>query len=74
VLSELIIGLEPSVNILGLGYYYYLFILHTSLIDYGRGGGFKALLRDLVFVLITIHSSALFKIYLYTLRYLDILE
>jgi hypothetical protein len=37
-------------------------------------GGFKALLRDLIFVLITIHSSALFKIYLYTLRYLDILE
>jgi hypothetical protein len=36
--------------------------------------GFKALLRDLVFVLITIHFSALFKIYLYTLKYLDILE
>ena len=35
---------------------------------------FKALLRDLVFVLITIHSSTLFKIYLYTLRYRDILE
>jgi hypothetical protein len=35
-------------------------------------GDFKALLRDLVFVLITIHSSALFKIYLYTLRYRDI--
>jgi hypothetical protein len=37
-------------------------------------GDFKALLRDLVFVLITIHSSALFKIYLYTLRYRDILD
>jgi hypothetical protein len=37
-------------------------------------GVFKALLRDLVFVLITIHSSALFKIYLYILRYRDILE
>ena len=37
-------------------------------------GDFKALLRDLVFVLITIYSSALFKIYLYTLRYRDILK
>ena len=37
-------------------------------------GGFKALLRDLVFVLITIHSGALVKIYLYTLRYRDILD
>jgi hypothetical protein len=37
-------------------------------------GGFKALLKDLVFVFITIHSGALFKIYLYTLRYRDILE
>jgi hypothetical protein len=37
-------------------------------------GDFKALLRDLVLVLITIHSGALFKIYLYTLRYRDILE
>jgi hypothetical protein len=35
---------------------------------------FKALLKDLVFVLITIHSSALFKIYLYILRYRDILK
>jgi hypothetical protein len=35
---------------------------------------FKALLSDLVFVLIIIHSSALFKIYLYILRYRDILE
>jgi hypothetical protein len=35
---------------------------------------FKALLRDLVFVLITIHSGALFKIYLYTLKYRDILK
>jgi hypothetical protein len=37
-------------------------------------GGFKALLRDLVFVFITIHSSTLFKIYLYTFRYRDILK
>ena len=35
---------------------------------------FKALLRDLVFVLITIHSNALFKICLYTLKYRGILE
>jgi hypothetical protein len=35
---------------------------------------FKAFLKDLIFVLITIHSSALFKIYLYTLRYRDILK
>jgi hypothetical protein len=35
---------------------------------------FKALLRDLVFVFITIHSSALFKNYLYTFRYRDILK
>jgi hypothetical protein len=35
---------------------------------------FKALLRDLVFVFITIHSSALFMIYLYILRYRDILK
>jgi hypothetical protein len=35
---------------------------------------FKALLRDLVFVFINIHSNALFKIYLYTLRYRDILK
>jgi hypothetical protein len=35
---------------------------------------FKALLRDLVFVLITIHFNALFKICLYTFRYRDILK
>ena len=37
-------------------------------------GDFKALLRDPIFVLITIYFSALFKIYLYTLRYRDILK
>jgi hypothetical protein len=36
--------------------------------------GFKAFLRDLVFVFITIHFNALFKIYLYTLKYRDILK
>jgi hypothetical protein len=35
---------------------------------------FKTLLKDLIFVFITIHSSALFKIYLYTLKYRDILK
>jgi hypothetical protein len=37
-------------------------------------GNFKALLRDLVFVLITIHFNTLFKIGLYILRYRDILK
>jgi hypothetical protein len=35
---------------------------------------FKALLRDLIFVFIIIHSDTLFKTYLYTLRYRDILK
>jgi hypothetical protein len=35
---------------------------------------FKALLGDLIFVFITIHFNALFKIYLYILRYRDILK
>jgi hypothetical protein len=35
---------------------------------------FKTLLRDLIFVLITMHFNTLFKICLYTLRYRDILE
>jgi hypothetical protein len=37
-------------------------------------GNFKALLKDLVFVFITIHSNALFKICLYTFKYRDILK